>query len=106
MNVRLLCLTLLYAKQGPLAMTQLTVTAKGQITLRKDLLKHLGLRPGDKLDVSVLPDGRAEIRAARPHGTVDGFIGLLAGETKRRLSVDDMNRIASEGWAKTDEDHR
>ena len=27
-------------------MTQLTVTAKGQVTLRKDLLKHLGLKPG------------------------------------------------------------
>ena len=29
-------------------MRTLTVTAKGQVTLRKDLLEHLGVRPGRK----------------------------------------------------------
>jgi antitoxin PrlF len=87
-------------------MTQLTITAKGQVTLRKDLLKHLGLKPGDKLDISLMPDGRAEIRAARPQGTVDGFIGLLAGKAKRALTIEEMNKISAEGWAGTDEDHR
>ena len=47
-------------------MTTLTVTAKGQVTLRKDLLKHLGVRPGEKITVEKLPDGRIEVRAARP----------------------------------------
>ena len=28
----------------------LTVTAKGQITLRKEVLRHLGVRPGDRLE--------------------------------------------------------
>ena len=72
-------------------MTQLTVTAKGQVTLRKDLLQHLGLQPGDKLDVALMPDGRAEIRAARPSGTVDAFIGLLADKAKRKLTIEEMN---------------
>ena len=72
-------------------MTQLTVTAKGQVTLRKDLLQHLGLKPGDKLDVALMPDGRAEIRAARPSGTVDVFIGLLADKAKRKLTIEEMN---------------
>ena len=39
-------------------MSTLSVTAKGQVTLRKDLLKHLGVKPGDKIDVNMLPDGR------------------------------------------------
>jgi hypothetical protein len=30
-------------------MSTLTVTAKGQVTLRKDLLNHLGVRPGEKI---------------------------------------------------------
>ena len=30
-------------------MDTLTVTAKGQVTLRKELLKHLGVRPGEKI---------------------------------------------------------
>jgi bifunctional DNA-binding transcriptional regulator/antitoxin component of YhaV-PrlF toxin-antitoxin module len=30
-------------------MSTLTVTAKGQVILRKDILKHLGINPGEKL---------------------------------------------------------
>jgi AbrB family looped-hinge helix DNA binding protein len=51
-------------------MSTLTVTAKGQVTLRKDLLKHLGVQPGDKIAVDKLPDGRIEVRAARPTGKI------------------------------------
>ena len=36
-------------------MTQLTVTAKGQVTLRKDVLEHLGVRPGDNVAL-VMPN--------------------------------------------------
>lgn len=99
LKVRQKCLTLY-------SMTQLTVTAKGQVTLRKDLLQHLGLKPGDKLDVALMPDGRAEIRAARPQGPVDAFIGLLAGKAKRTLSIEEMNEIAAQGWAGLRENHR
>ena len=49
-------------------MNTLTVTAKGQVTLRKDVLKHLGINPGEKITVEKLPDGRIEVKAARPAG--------------------------------------
>ena len=45
-------------------MSTLTITAKGQVTLRKDFLQHLGVRPGDKITVDKLPDG--PIMAKRP----------------------------------------
>lgn len=39
-------------------MSTLTVTAKGQVTLRKDLLEHLGVHPGEKITwTSSLTDG-------------------------------------------------
>ena len=38
-------------------MSTLTVTAKGQVTLRKDVLEHLGVHPGEKITVNKLPDG-------------------------------------------------
>ncbi len=87
-------------------MTKLTVTAKGQITFRKDLLKHLGVRPGEKIDVEFLPNGKAELKAARPDAPIDGFVGLLAGKAKKALTIDEMNEIATQGWAKARERRR
>lgn len=80
-------------------MTRLTVTAKGQVTLRKDLLRHLGVEPGQKIETSKLPGGRLEIKAARPVGSVDGFIGLLAGKTRKVATIEEMNEAAANGWA-------
>jgi bifunctional DNA-binding transcriptional regulator/antitoxin component of YhaV-PrlF toxin-antitoxin module len=45
-----------------------TVTAKGQVTLRKELLAHLGVRPGQRLDVmdrvvKITTDTTALVRA-------------------------------------------
>jgi len=80
-------------------MTTLTVTAKGQVTLRKDLLRHLGVEPGQKIEVSELPGGRIEVMAARPKGTIDAFVGLLAGKTKKVATIDEMNEAVAKGWA-------
>ena len=63
-------------------MSTLTVTAKGQVTLRKDLLEHLGVHPGEKIAVEKLPDGRIEV-AARPTGKISDVFGYL----KRREKV-------------------
>lgn len=35
-----------------------------QVTPRRELLGHLGVRAGDKIVVDLLPSGRAELRAA------------------------------------------
>jgi hypothetical protein len=48
----------------------LTITAKGQITLRNELLKHLGARPGERVAVNKLPDGLIEIKAPRLTGKI------------------------------------
>jgi AbrB family looped-hinge helix DNA binding protein len=81
-------------------MSTLTVTAKGQVTLRKDLLEHLGVRPGEKITVDKLPDGRIEVKAARPTGKISDTFGLLKLKRKGRvLSIEGMNEIAARGWA-------
>lgn len=80
-------------------MPTLTVTAKGQITLRKELLRHLGAQPGDRLTLDLLPDGRLTLQAARPAGRIQDAFGLLRRRSQPRLSVADMNAIATEGWA-------
>lgn len=80
-------------------MNTLTVTAKGQVTLRKDLLKHLGVQPGEKITVDKRPDGRIEMRSARPTGRISDVFNLFKGRGGRSLSIEDINEIARRGWA-------
>jgi bifunctional DNA-binding transcriptional regulator/antitoxin component of YhaV-PrlF toxin-antitoxin module len=77
----------------------LTITAKGQVTLRKELLRHLGVTPGDKVAVNLLPDGRAELRAAEPEGSIQKFIGSLQRPATSALSIDEISEAAAQGWA-------
>jgi bifunctional DNA-binding transcriptional regulator/antitoxin component of YhaV-PrlF toxin-antitoxin module len=80
-------------------MTTLTVTARGQVTFKKDVLQHLGIQPGDKIELDLLPDGRGVIKAARPAGTIAGFIGLLAGQTSKVATIEEINAAAAQAWA-------
>jgi AbrB family looped-hinge helix DNA binding protein len=80
-------------------MTTLTVTAKGQITLRKDLLQHLGAHAGTKLDVNKLPDGRIEVRAMTAKGKISDVFGMLKREGQKPVSIDEMNDAIAKGWA-------
>ena len=80
-------------------MMTLTVTTRGQVTFRKDVLHHLGIQPGDKIELDKLPDGRVSLKAARSSGTIDGFVGLLAGRTLKVASLEEIDEAASSGWA-------
>jgi bifunctional DNA-binding transcriptional regulator/antitoxin component of YhaV-PrlF toxin-antitoxin module len=82
-----------------MATATLTVTARGQVTFRKDLLKHLGLQPGQKIEVDLLPEGRFQVRAARPKGSIDDFIGFLAGKTTKVATIEEINEAIARGWA-------
>lgn len=79
-------------------MSTLTVTAKGQVTLRKDVLEHLGVGPGAQIAVTKMPDGRIEVRAA-PSGEISAVFGMLKKKTDRALSIEEMNEIARQGWS-------
>ena len=80
-------------------MTTLTVTARGQVTFRKEVLQHLGIRPGEQIELDLLPDGRGVIRAARPAGSIGDFIGLLSGRTARVATLEEIDAAAAQGWA-------
>ena len=80
-------------------MTTLTVTARGQVTFRKDVLQHLGIRPGEKIELDLLPDGRGVLKAARPTATIAGFVGLLAGRTNKVATIEEINAASARGWA-------
>lgn len=80
-------------------MTTLTVTTRGQVTLRKETLQHLGIRPGDKIELALMPGGKGVITAAKSAGSIDLFVGLLAGKTAKVATLDEMHEAAVQGWA-------
>jgi AbrB family looped-hinge helix DNA binding protein len=80
-------------------MSKLTVTAKGQVTLRKDLLKHLGVQPGEKVTVETLPEGRIELKAERAAGKISDVFNFLKRGNGRSLSIEEINEAAKKGWA-------
>lgn len=80
-------------------MSTLTITARGQVTLRKDVLQHLGIKPGEQMAFDKLPGGELRLRVAKPTGSIQNFIGLLAGNTTKTLSIEEMNAIAANAWA-------
>jgi AbrB family looped-hinge helix DNA binding protein len=82
-------------------MGMLTVTAKGQVTLRKEVLRHLGAAPGTKLAIETLPDGRIELRVAPTGGRIGDVFDLLKRADRPVLSIEEMERIAAAGWAGT-----
>lgn len=80
-------------------MATLTVTARGQVTFRKEVLQHLGIKPGNKIELDLLPDGRAVLKAARSSGSIDGFVGLLAGRSSKVATIEEINIASEKGWA-------
>lgn len=82
-------------------MASLAVTIKGQVTLKRDLLQHLGIEPGERVELEKLPGGELRIRASRPTGTIDDFLHALDGKVKlkKALTLEEMNDIAAAGWA-------
>ena len=82
-------------------MATLTVTAKGQITLKPELLRHLSVSPGQKVEVEKLPDGRLLIAPSRqcPRGSIKDFSGSLAQKDGIKLTIGQIKEITEMCWA-------
>ena len=68
--------------------------------LRKELLRHLGVAPGDRVAIDLLPNGRAEFRAAKPDGSIRKFIGSLQRPGTNTLSIDEISEAAAQAWGR------
>ena len=80
-------------------MVTLTVTAKGQVTLKKELLRHLGVKPGDKVAVDAAPGGGLSLRAAERRTGWDEAYGILSGKTDKVATIEEMNEAIRKRWA-------
>ena len=80
-------------------MTTLTITAKGQITLKQELLRHLNVVPGQKVEVDKLPNGRLLVRPAKQTGSIAAFSGSLSKKGTPHLTIEQINEAIADGWA-------
>lgn len=69
----------------------------GPSHFRKDLLKHLGIQPGYKISLDLLPGWRAELRAYEPDGSWDDLRNFFAGKTDgKRFTIEEINDAIAE----------
>jgi bifunctional DNA-binding transcriptional regulator/antitoxin component of YhaV-PrlF toxin-antitoxin module len=79
-------------------MSTLKITSKGQVTLRREVLDHLGVAPGQHVEVSLLPNGRVQVAAAQS-GDISEVFGLLKDRTRASLTIDQIKELTEQGWA-------
>jgi len=77
----------------------LNTSKRGAVTLPKELLDHIGVQPGEKVELTLLPGGEIGFRAARPKGRIEDLFGCLAGKTDVRLTIEEINEATAEAAA-------
>jgi antitoxin PrlF len=80
-------------------MPTLKLTAKSQVTISKDLRQHLGIAPGEKIEVMKANDGSLRVTRSKPSGSIESFIGILAGKTRKKATIEEINQAIADGWA-------
>ena len=66
---------------------------------RKEVSRHLGVTPGQKVEIDLLPNGSLEERAAKSEGSIESFIGCGYLPGTQRLTIEEITEIAAEGRA-------
>jgi AbrB family looped-hinge helix DNA binding protein len=69
------------------------VTAKGQVTIPKQLRDHLNIAPGDKVKFFLNPDGTVVILPKLPASALRGIVPHLG----RPVSLEEMDAAIEEG---------
>jgi bifunctional DNA-binding transcriptional regulator/antitoxin component of YhaV-PrlF toxin-antitoxin module len=81
-------------------MAVFSTTSRGQVTFRKEFFQHVGIKPGEKLEIEYLPGGEFRGRAARKTGRIEDVFGMLKGKTNGVvLTIDEINEAIEEAGA-------
>jgi antitoxin PrlF len=74
------------------------ITVKGQATIPKEIRKHLGLKPGDRLKFFLHPDGTVVLL---PKLSARSLRGMVRSRRRRPVTIDQMTKAAAEGASGT-----
>ena len=70
--------------------TDATLTSKGQTTIPKEIRDSLGLKPGDRMTFTLMPDGTVIMRV-KSKGVLD-LAGLLHKKGRKPVPVERLSR--------------
>ncbi len=70
--------------------TATTLTSKGQTTIPKEIRDSLGMKPGDRISFTLMPDGTVVMRVKSK--TIMNLAGVLHKKGRKRVSIEQMAR--------------
>jgi bifunctional DNA-binding transcriptional regulator/antitoxin component of YhaV-PrlF toxin-antitoxin module len=79
-------------------MVRLRITSKGQVTLKKEVLDHLGVEPGAEVEIDFLPRGRLLVKGAEER-KIEDFFGMLKNAHNVHLTIEEMGEEIEKSWA-------
>jgi len=73
---------------SPMSVT--TLTSKGQTTIPKEIRDSLGMKPGDRMTFTLMPDETVVMRVKRK--SIVDLAGVLHKKGRKPLSVEQLSR--------------
>lgn len=67
-----------------------TLTSKGQTTIPKEIRDSLGMKPGDRMTFTLMPDGTVVMRVKTK--SVMDLAGILHKKGRKAVSIQQMSR--------------
>ena len=70
--------------------TAATLTSKGQTTIPKEIRDGLGMKPGDRISFTLMPDGTVIMRVKRK--SVMKLAGALHKKGRKAVPIEQLSR--------------
>jgi AbrB family looped-hinge helix DNA binding protein len=67
-----------------------TLTSKGQTTIPKEIRESLGMKPGDRMTFTLMPDGSVVLRVKRK--SVLQLAGVLRKKGRKPIPIAQLSR--------------
>jgi antitoxin PrlF len=67
-----------------------TLTSKGQTTIPKEIRDSLGMKPGDRMTFTLMPDGTVVLRVKSK--SIMELAGVLHKKGRKAVSIEQMSR--------------
>jgi bifunctional DNA-binding transcriptional regulator/antitoxin component of YhaV-PrlF toxin-antitoxin module len=75
------------------------ITARGQVTLRKEILQRLKVKPGEKIEFDFDDSDNVVIRPARRTGRIEDAFGMFKDKTKVKATIQEIKEATERAWA-------